>query len=107
MVIFVKYFALAAFLIVFLTDLYFAIIAVGLIAFVKIKFDVNLIDVISQVKTLTEEVDANNAYKKQVAAEDLESTKLSINTSFNTEVVTNSEAEGYKIADEITNNSHL
>ena len=29
MVIFVKYFALAAFLIVFLTDLYFAVIAVG------------------------------------------------------------------------------
>ena len=81
-----------------------AIIAVGLIAFVKIKFDVNLFEVISQVKTLTEEVDANNAYKKQVAPEDLESTKVSINTSFNAEVVTNSEAEGYKISDEITNN---
>ena len=81
-----------------------AIIAVGLFAFVKIKFDVNLLDVISQVKTLTEEVDADAKFTNKFLAEDFESVKVNLNTSFNSEVVTNSEAEGYKIPGEISNN---
>lgn len=81
-----------------------AIIAVALIAFVKIKFDVNLFDVISQVKTLTEEVNENEAYTNKFLSDDLQSTQVSVNTSFNADVVTYSEAEGYKISDSISNN---
>ncbi len=81
-----------------------AIIAVSLFAFVKIKFDVNLLDVISQVKTLTEEVNASETYTKMFANEDLESVKISLNTSFNSDVVTNTEADGYKISEDITSN---
>lgn len=76
--------------------LFIALILVAIWAFVKIKYDVNLINTISQVKTLNTEVNVEEKFPSSFNISDMESAKNTINSK-SANLVTGNETDGYTI----------
>ena len=80
-----------------------AIIIVGLCLFVKIKYDVNVINVISQVKTLNESVNETDVFTHKISDSDFASAQTAVNTSISG-LIAYSETEGYVLSSSVSGN---
>lgn len=78
------------------TVLLVAIVLGGLCAYVKIKYDVNIIDAIIQVKTLNEEYNPDELFTNKFTQDDFAAAQTAVNASV-TDLITYSEEEGYKL----------
>lgn len=76
--------------------IFVALVLVGIWAFVKIKYDINLISTISQVKTLNTEVNASEKYPNMFSISDMESAKTTVNAK-SEDLITGNETDGYTI----------
>ena len=76
--------------------IFVALVLVGIWAFFKIKYDVNLISTISQVKTLNSEVNESEKFPNAFHIGDMESAKLTINAK-SADLVTGNATDGYTI----------
>lgn len=76
--------------------IFVALVLVGIWAFFKIKYDVNLISTISQVKTLNSEVNESEKFPNAFNISDMESAKLTINAK-SADLVTGNATDGYTI----------
>lgn len=73
-----------------------ALILVGVWAFVKIKYDINLLNTIAQVKTLNEPVDENEKFTNLFTISDMASAQTEVNSK-SANLIIGNEAEGFEI----------
>lgn len=73
-----------------------ALILVGVWAFVKIKYDINLINTIAQIKTLNEPVNENEKFTNVFTISDMASAQTEVNSKSSNLIIGN-ETDGYKI----------
>lgn len=73
-----------------------ALILVGIWAFVKIKYDINLINTIAQIKTLNEPVNENEKFTNLFTISDMASAQTAVNSK-SANLIIGNEAEGYEI----------
>ena len=76
--------------------IFVALVLVGIWAFVKIKYDINLISTISQVKTLNTEVNESEKYPNMFSISDMELAKTTVNAK-SEDLITGNETDGYTI----------
>ena len=96
----------APFIVRFFKSLLITIIVLALILcavyfFVKIKFDIDLIDTVKQINTITKPVNENELYKNKFSDEDMESAQVNINVEL-PDFISGNKEEGFTINENIS-----
>lgn len=78
-----------------------ALVFAGIWAFIKIKYDINIINTFSQVKQLTKEVSPAERFDNMFKEEDMASAKTTINSVI-PNLITYSENDGYEMSSSVS-----